>query len=323
MNKLLSLDCTQDLTPKQLVQGGYCDATAVFVKGDPHKIAKIKEGRLRLIFSVSAIDNLIARKLCCLQNSTEIDCWSEIRHKSGMGLDDEGLSALHRNVEAGALGGTIAEADVKGWDWSIQGWELEADCERRIDLCSARGTVFERLIRAHFYCVARKVIVLSDGTMYQQVRPGIMPSGWYNTSSSNCFMRCLNHNLVVEMHNRFTSGKYPSQLTKAWCIAAGDDTVERFVPNAQFYYKSLGKTVDMYKEVTPRDFEFCSTRFIGDFGYPETVDRQLVNLFTFVPNTMEQYYERYYQFLFEFRHHPELSYLSELVAKYWGFDECA
>jgi hypothetical protein len=317
---LRDFDCTQDLSPVQLVQQGLCDAVKLFVKDEPHKYSKIEEGRLRLIFSVSAIDNVVARLLCSLQNETEINDWENIPHKPGMGLNDSGLSTLTRNVEEGSLLGPISEADVKGWDWSVQLWELNSDCDRRIDLCGARGTVYERILRAHYYCISRKVMVLSNGVMFQQLRPGLMPSGWYNTSGTNSFMRCLDHYMVVEMYNRITSSwPWPKRIIQAWVIAMGDDTVERFVPGAKGLYKELGKTVDMYKEVKSSNFEFCSTRFFDGVGCPVNIDKQLVKILSSNPRDTEDWYTRLNQFDYEMRHFLGNQSLRNLIVDSgWG-----
>jgi hypothetical protein len=290
-----------------------CDAVKVFVKGDPHKLSKIEEGRFRLIFSVSLVDNCIARLTSSLQNQTEINAWQDIPHKPGMGLNDPGLASIIQSVVLGALNGKIKDSDVSGWDWSVHNWELNADCDRRIALNQSSGTVFERVMRSHYYCVARKVMVLSDGTMYQQTVPGIMPSGWYNTSSTNCFMRGLDHHLIVLYANEENSLIESWRLIIAWIIEMGDDAVEREVPDAQEYYKRLGKTVKQYNSVTPEDFEFCSTRFVNGSGYPLNADKQLVNFLSFKPQNYAQCAERFEQFVFEMRHHPELDQLCHLI----------
>lgn len=301
---LRDFDSTQNLSPMELVELGLCDAFKIFVKGDPHKLTKLEEGRVRLIFSASLIDNTIARLLFANQNNTEILTWTTISSKPGMGLNDTGLSALTSNVIEMSKDGVIAESDVKGWDWSVQEWELLADLERRIDLNDSAGTVWERVAKAHYYCMSRKVMTLSDGTMYQQTKPGIMPSGWYNTSSTNSFMRALDHGIIANQ---------ATPVVKPVIVCMGDDAIERFVPNAQQLYTALGKTVDMYNQCDPKRFEFCSTTFVGGVGYPVNVDKQLIGLLCSKPVTYVECCERFDQFCYEMRHHPDLNSFTSII----------
>jgi len=122
------------------------------------------------------------------QNTAEIATWGDIPLKPGMGLHDEGLETLYSNVVDLEIEGPIGESDISHFDWSMQEWEFEAEKEGRTKLSGGSGTVWESIIAAHYYCMARKVFVLIDGTMIAQQLPGIMPSGWYNTSRGNSYV---------------------------------------------------------------------------------------------------------------------------------------
>jgi len=309
MTKLLHYKFTGNETPSDLVKLGLCDPCKEFVKFEPHKLSKILEGRYRLITSMSLIDNIICRLLCSLQNETEINEWKDIPSKPGLGLNDEGLRAIKMSVLLMSKLGRIAEGDVKGWDWSVQEWDFINDFHRRVYLCSGYGTVFEHLLYAHFRCMARKVFVLSDGTMYQQLLPGIMPSGWYNTSSSNSAIRGKNHYIIADQR------KFDPCV-----IAMGDDSLERWFPKAVEAYFELGKNMGMFNEVEPTDFEFCSTRFTGPLGYPVNVDKQLFNILSKPPENQVDGSTRYSQFAYEMRWHHERTGLLEIVNKsgWWG-----
>jgi hypothetical protein len=311
LTKLRDFDVNRNLSAKSLVDLGLCDPFKLFVKGDPHKSRKLLEGRVRLIFNASLIDNTIARLLFAVQNNTEICTWETISSKPGMGLNDSGISVLTANVHQMASHGGVSESDVKGWDWSVQEWEMLADLERRIKLNNSVGTVWERVARAHYYCMNRKVMVLSDGTMYQQLFPGIMPSGWYNTSSTNSFMRALDHGIIA-------SQAVPPVVPAIVCM--GDDALERSIPNAQQLYGALGKTVDMYRAIDSEGFEFCSTMFTAGVGYPVNIDKQLVSLLCLKPTSQNDCYEYFNQFVYEIRHHPEREELIRLVESSGWFD---
>jgi hypothetical protein len=294
--------------PWDLVLHGLIDPVKLFVKNEPHKLVKIAEWRLRLIFSMSVIDNVIARLLFSNQNSSEIEEWAEIPLKPGMGLDDEHMSLIFSYVVANASQG-LMEADMKGWDWSFQEQDFQADLERRAALNGGKDTLWWQLARAHYHCVARKVVVLSDGEMYKQLSPGIMPSGWYNTSSTNSAARVINHE-----HAALMEGVEP------FIMAMGDDSVERFVPNAEKHYSDLGKTCGMLNVVKQDSFEFCSTHFIKGVGVPVNVTKQLFNLLSTRPITYDDCLMRYEQFCYELRHSPHLPTLQFIAFKSGWFE---
>jgi len=227
---------------------GLCDPVRLFVKQEPHTSRKVKEGRFRLISSVSLVDQLVERMLFGAQNQLEIAEWEQIPSKPGMGLslmsqarslfDD--LRVKHSRCPA-------AEADISGFDWSVQDWELWADVEMRIVL-GGFGAKLAQAARNRFSCFMNSVFQLSDGTLIEQMQPGIMKSGSYCTSSTNSRIRCLMAELIGS----------------PWCIAMGDDSVEGWVDGAKDKYMSLGHVCKDYKPCATTisgrlyEVEFCS-----------------------------------------------------------------
>lgn len=310
LNLLLHFDCDED-DPWELVRKGLVDPVKLFVKCEPHKVSKLSEGRVRLIFSMSLVDNVIARLLFANQNVAEIEAWADIPSKPGMGLNDEGLDKIYSSVVENSSGG-LMEVDIRGWDWSFQEIDFIEDLKRRTFLNNGKGTFWERIARSHYHCVARKVMCLSDGSLIQQSVPGVMPSGWYNTSSTNSAVRAMNH-----YHAALSEGVSP------WCIVMGDDSVERYVPRVEDHLKSLGKTCSLINKVDKDRFEFCSTDFVNGKGIPVNVDKQLMNLLCSVPKDYFEALDRFEQFMYEMRHHPEKEGLKQLVIEsgYWSFVE--
>jgi len=129
LHLLYDLDTNKDYMPTELVKMGVVDPVKVFVKSEPHKVTKLEEGRVRLICSVSLIDNVIAKLLCSLQNNTEILHQADIPVKPGLGLHDEGLHDINVYVKQHFANASLAEADVKGWDWSVQQFDFDMDCQ--------------------------------------------------------------------------------------------------------------------------------------------------------------------------------------------------
>lgn len=294
--------------PWELVLNGLIDPVKLFVKNEPHKLSKVLEGRFRLIFSMSVIDNIIARILLSAQNNAEIDVWEDIPLKPGMGLTDDHMKSIWKYVSDNEVGGLV-EADMKGWDWSFQEQDFESDLERRAALNGGKHTLWWQIAKAHYHCVMRKVMVLSDGEMYKQLAPGIMPSGWYPTSSTNSAVRAINH-----AHAALSEGVEP------FIMAMGDDSVERLVQNLEAHYRDLGKVCGMLNSASSQKFEFCSTLFHGEIGVPVNVTKQLYNLLRAKPIAVSDACLRFDQFCYELRHCPELSTIINIIKESGWFD---
>lgn len=235
-------------TPKELVELGYCDPVRLFVKQEPHAMRKIKEGRFRLISSVSLVDQLVERLIFGPQNQLEIQRWRNIPSKPGMGLSlYEQAISIWRELQTYHDQHPAAEADISGFDWSVQSWELWADLAIRIELGDFESKL-RKAAMSRFYCFMNSVFQLSDGTLVEQGLPGLMKSGSYCTSSTNSRIRCLMAELIGA----------------PWCIAMGDDSVEGYVRGAKERYLELGHRCKDYipcetdPEGALRRVNFCS-----------------------------------------------------------------
>jgi hypothetical protein len=247
-------------TPQQLLEDGYCDPIRLFIKNEPHKESKLQEGFLRFIGNMSLVDELIDRLLFAEQNDIEIDNWQAIPSKPGIGFTDEMIQLVHDQVMLEKITKALAEGDYSSWDWTTQGWELMADAEMRVKLYKLNPDgEAARLIRNRFYCVAHSVFVLSNGDMYAQLIPGIMISGWYNTSSTNS--RVVKLNSVLAGAN--------------WCIAMGDDFLAEDVKGFKETVEGHGHLLKVFKPVGTT-FEFCSTEYPS--GSPTNVWKMFVKL---------------------------------------------
>ncbi|WCJ13279.1 putative RdRp [Poaceae Liege sobemovirus] len=216
--------------PQELVMRGLCDPVRLFVKQEPHTQQKIDQGRFRLISSVSLIDQLVERMLFGPQNTMEIATWFKNPSKPGMGLATEAqVSLLWADLKTKHAAHPAAEADISGFDWSVQDWELWADLSMRIEL-GGFPSLMRRAAISRFYCFMNSVFQFSSGEMVAQVEPGLMKSGSYCTSSTNSRIRCLMAELIGS----------------PWCIAMGDDSVEGWTHNAKEAYSRLGHTCKEY-----------------------------------------------------------------------------
>lgn len=302
LRALLSLEDSWAETAESLVASNACDPVRVFVKNEPHSQEKVQAGRLRLISSVSAIDQIVERMLFGSQNRGEIATWDSNPSMPGMGLHDEGLEAIKRLVRERSE--PLAEADVQGFDWSVQGWEFELEALVRTKLAGCAPTsVFGRLVAARIACLSLSVMVMSDGTAYAQRLRGVMKSGSYLTSATNSRIRWWLALLVGA----------------AWAITMGDDCVESFVENAPDLYLQLGHRLKAYR-ACDGGFEFCSTWF-PDNGQPEPKNwvKMLYRLLCSVPRNDDEEMVLRCAYVHELRNSPHAAHFWRVVSEVgWG-----
>jgi len=278
------------LTPRQLVEQGYCDPIRVFVKQEPHKEEKVRSRRFRLICSVSLTDQVVERVISGIQNRTEIRSWFAIPSVPGIGFSDEQIQVVWSIVSPHLS--TAVQTDVEGWDWSVQNWELEGNAEMQIRLAQAPGeSAYAEITRARAYCLSNSVFSLSDGTLIAQVDSGIQKSGSYTTSSGNSRMRVMAAYLCGS----------------AWARAMGDDCIE--VCDQQVVgkvirdrYLAIGHRMKSYDPCKPDSFEFCSSVFSQSNGMaiaePENWSRTFYRLL----NQKVGHADVLAQFQYEMRH---------------------
>jgi hypothetical protein len=293
------LDFVRTLSASELVECGFADPIRVFVKNELHGRVKVAQGRMRLIMSVSLVDQLVERVLNAGQNRLEIQKWDSIPSKPGMGLDDESLASLERQIKSMR---SPLSSDVSGFDWSVsQDW-LDLDAWVRQELTAES----DQMHLKRSWCLGNSLLVFSDGVMWQQTQPGVQKSGSYNTSSTNSRVRAL---LAHEVSERVGG--------VGDCIAMGDDAVEDSdVQELAPIYLEYGYRL---KEVS-RDIEFCAYRFDlrGKFE-PVRWHKMLANLLWTKPRNAEHARELLVALRYELRHSPHLQRAECLIAAVnWG-----
>lgn len=287
---LCGLDATC-VDPVELVNRRLVDPVKVFIKNEPHSVTKRAAGQLRLICSVSIVDQVCERLLYSTQNKTEIRNWATIPSKPGMGLDDDSQAELWKYMHTRL--GEAAETDVQHWDWSVQPWEMIFEAEARFALSGATCPLFRRALLNRAWCEMNTLFCLSDGTFWAQLKAGKRCSGSYNTSTGNSRMRwALTRLLGCE-----------------WAIAMGDDCVEQYKPGAKEFYERMGHHVKMYSKCDGKSFEFCSTKFENGVGTPVRWDRTFYRLLCHT----EILSEFQSQFSYELRHSPHLARCKEIL----------
>lgn len=250
---------------KELVDEGLVDPIKGFVKNEPHTYVKVVDGKLRIISSVSLVDQIIERLLGGDQNNAEIATWQSCPSAPGMGLHDEGtkpIAATCRNFLQEYL---VAITDIGGWDWSVKMWELMMDAIARSRLAGvADSSEFAHLLRCNAWCVGNSVFVLSNGEMWAQVNSGVQLSGRYFTSSTNSRMR-----LMASMVARVWAGLDPLFNLNGRKVvggkAMGDDCFEIWFRNMEKYLAEMGHKVKFVEVIdSVAKLRFCSHKFNED-----------------------------------------------------------
>lgn len=284
------------MSAEECVRRGLCDEVRVFVKNELHSCEKVQQGRMRIIMSISVIDQLVERVLNSRQNNLEISQWHSIPSKPGLGLHDEGLAALEKQIFA--LPNPIA-TDVSGFDWSVAQWALDLDAEVRADL-SAAGSLSRALLN-RATVLGNSRIVFSDGIVWDQVVRGVQKSGSYNTSSTNSRIRvALMHFTAIERGENGLG------------LAMGDDAVERCddATDLERQYERLGYNL---KDAS-REIEFCSYKFHGGGKFePVRWHKMLAGLLSTPVRDVQHGVELYEALRYELRHSPFLPKLDPLL----------
>jgi hypothetical protein len=279
----------------------------VFVKNEPHKVEKIKAGRLRIISSVSLVDQLVEKTLYKAQNQAEIDRWEEYPSKPGLGLNDEGLESLWKGVHSWGPGPKW-ESDFVAWDWGVQEWEMLFEADVRAELADMVGTTYHRILRNRMRCEANTVFMTSDGKLYAQLQAGKRCSGSQNTGAGNSKMRVARGYMCGAVH----------------IMAMGDDSVEMGPATLEEKYRGMGFNLKMMRQTEGDGFEFCSMHIYkrGDMivGEPVNWARTFYRLLW----ASGDYAARLQQFQYEMRHSPHLpTCLGILQRVRWGLSKHA
>lgn len=207
------------------------DPINVFVKQEPHKLAKIEEGRERLISAVSLIDTMIDRVLfgwlmrVALQTvgrTPSMVGWTPLR-------GGWKLLRLYYNMKA------VMCIDKKAWDWTLQGFMVEIWYQVLVALAVGAADWWLKLVKLRFKALFSDACVFefSDGTQVQQTTEGVMKSGCFLTLILNTFSQSILHYIVCVRLGIDPMTGQPHVM--------GDDTVQEAVPDLEAYVREMEK----------------------------------------------------------------------------------
>lgn len=214
---------------QQVVNDEWEQVLRVFIKQEPHKLTKVRDGRWRLIMAASLPVQVFWHMLFSYMNDLEIEESYVIPSQQGIVLVNGNWKDYKRQWD---YHGLTCGLDKSSWDWTAPFWTLKLDLIFRYRM--GRG---DRLLEwlkhaqlAYYYMFSEPTLLLSDGTCLRQVVPGIMKSGCVNTISTNSHCQLFIHMAVC--------------FDKGWDIhplprACGDDTLQhvKHTTDVQAYEK--------------------------------------------------------------------------------------
>lgn len=294
--------------PINLIAMGLHDMTRLFIKNEPTKQSKLREGRPRIICNVSALDIFCTRLLATPLMDACIRDW-DLPNRcvcTGMGLDDRSIekiaykvASLVKSVEARSGGPAVIESsDTKCHDWSTTAAAIYVGHQALLRKFNPPGPCgFSRAFMYEAVAMGRKIYVSPSGDMLEDRLPGKVSSGSLLTGLLNSVIRTM-----VE-HATGVAGFY----------AMGDDGVGVRPANQPRTPNQLGYTIT-YADVPPDAlFEFCSHLFKRDgSAEPQNPFKSLFRLLLHKPDR-----ELLAQFKYEMRAWPALPQIVAVLEARW------
>lgn len=234
------------------------DPFRVFMKAEPHKPKKVEEGRWRLIFCCSLVDQVIDQLLFGEQNDCFVQNHRNLPIKPGWTPYGGGLNLLrsfHNPVST----------DKSSWDWLYPPWLVTVLFKVRLGLWINPEDWWQRLATYRYqqtFVDAR--VLLSSGKVFRQLVPGLMKSGLVNTISDNSISQLCLHILACKRVGIMRSPR---------SVSMGDDELKEWFEGFDQYFVELSK-MSKIKEVAYKA-EFAGITVDGE---PCHVMRNLASL---------------------------------------------
>lgn len=229
-----------------IMDGTYkADPINTFVKKEPHKDKKCKEGRFRLIMAVSMEDTMIDRMLYQRIQQSVVEDFADNPVKSGYSPLQGGFRVLAASFPKGSL-----SIDKQGWDFTVKAWMINLWDQFLQDLVGQGPSWWIAIHRARFEALygPECEYQFKDGTRAKQLYKGIMKSGCYNTLFLNSVGQLILALLACK--------RLGYKLGEFWTV--GDDTVEEIRDDIERYIREIESMGYVVKEYSVNSFvEFC------------------------------------------------------------------
>lgn len=237
----------------------------VFIKQEPHKKRKAMEDRWRLIMA-APLSVQVAWQMCFrYMNDLEIEEAYHLPSQQGIVLVSGGWRQYQQQWKEQ---GQTCGMDKSAWDWTAPRWALALDLEFRKRMCNQGMNIAWEQISALLYhqMFDNPILVLSDGTAYRQVVPGVMKSGCVNTISTNSHCQVFIH-IAVALTFKIPLKPLPR------CV--GDDTLctqEQSPGGIISHYDTFGVILKSISDT----LEFVGREFTDDGPIPMYIGKHVV-----------------------------------------------
>lgn len=232
----------------RLMQGELdADTINLFIKPEPHKLAKLAEGRLRLIAGISLIDSLIDKMIFGDLFDTALQSVGKTPALIGWNPYQGNYRIFSNEFPAGAV-----SVDKSAWDWSVPPWMIDLWLQFMLDMHSGWPEWYLNIIKIRFNLLFEEAVFETKTLRKKQAIKGIMKSGCFLTILLNSLGQSMLHYLCM-----LKMGLSPT-LCQPWCL--GDDTIQ-----------NGGFDLERYAELM-RSYGFspkiqAATRFVEFIGF--------------------------------------------------------
>lgn len=279
---------------RELELGEASDPIFPFIKQEPHKVSKAKDGRWRLICGVGATDQLVAEILLrpiltatmngCLKNGFAIG-WSPVASCGIPSIWD----VIKKRTEC---------RDKSNFDWTCCPWTKQLISHWFSQSNPNNSTV----ITNHASSMMGKKKFDSGSFQDSHDHDGVMPSGWKATILVNSAIQLASHDIVLEREDN------DEDLYDV--LAMGDDTAQEPEDDPEAYNEAQEKLGFKIKQTT-YGHEFCGFEFTEECYHPCYVGKHGFKLQHLKESEAEDVLSSY-QYIYCFEP-DQLSYIHDML----------
>lgn len=249
-----------------------------FIKQEPHKKSKAREGRWRLIVASPLCVQVAWHMLFDPLNDLEIERSFQLPSQQGIKMFGGGW---RQYLELWQSRGYTHGLDKSAWDFTAPFWAIMMDLELRRRLGRGRqlGEWYKlaRILFRHMF--EDPTILFSDGSLYKQYIPGIVKSGCVCTISINSHCQGELHVAVcLDLH--LPIHPFP--------VCCGDDTLHALIHVCDISaYEKYGVVVKTASE----GMEFVGHEFTNSGPHPLYFAKHLKRLMYQTTGNLPDYFE--------------------------------
>lgn len=247
---------------QRVLAGDYPHLFRVFIKDEPHKIAKAETNRWRMIVASSLPVQMVWRMLFNEQNLALNKNSARIPSKHGFIQCYGGWMTFLADLQSK---GIKYSRDISGWDVGAPGFifKIIGKLRQRWPGVSDSWIAAQRLVYDDAY--ENSNLIFSNGVVVRQLFGGFMKSGLFSTIADNSLAMVGIH-ILAALRSGMPYGHF---------AATGDDVVQSHV--TEEYLQELGRLGCRVKEVLPR-IEFMGINYSSQRPEPIYTAKHLANL---------------------------------------------